>query len=82
MSEDVNRMKLRSPFQVRLLATLAIGIALSNSASGAEWDSTSGHRSKYRRFADAEVTAPCRTGWWQTLRYGHVRPHWGTLCYR
>jgi hypothetical protein len=22
----------------------------------------------------------CRTGWWQTLRYGHVRPVWGTWC--
>jgi hypothetical protein len=22
----------------------------------------------------------CRTGWWQTLRYGHVRPRWGTWC--
>lgn len=19
----------------------------------------------------------CRIGWWQTLRYGHVRPRWG-----
>jgi hypothetical protein len=22
----------------------------------------------------------CRVGWWQTLRYGHVRPRWGTWC--
>lgn len=23
---------------------------------------------------------PCRIGWWQTLRYGHVRPAWGEWC--
>jgi hypothetical protein len=74
-------MKLSSPLQVALLATLAIGIALPNSASGAERHPISGHQSKYRRFADAEAAAPCRTGWWQTLRYGHVRPHWGTICF-
>jgi hypothetical protein len=22
----------------------------------------------------------CRVGWWQTLRYGHVRPVWGAWC--
>ncbi len=22
----------------------------------------------------------CRIGWWQGLRYGHVRPHWGAWC--
>lgn len=22
----------------------------------------------------------CRVGWWQTLRYGHVRPRWGAWC--
>jgi hypothetical protein len=22
----------------------------------------------------------CRLGWWQTLRYGHVRPQWGIRC--
>jgi len=23
---------------------------------------------------------PCRLGWWQSLRFGHVRPQWGTRC--
>jgi hypothetical protein len=22
----------------------------------------------------------CRIGWWQSLAYGHVRPHWGIWC--
>jgi hypothetical protein len=22
----------------------------------------------------------CSAGWWQTLRYGHVRPQWGIRC--
>ncbi len=24
----------------------------------------------------------CSEGWWQTLRYGHVRPQWGIRCLR
>jgi hypothetical protein len=24
----------------------------------------------------------CSVGWWQTLRYGHVRPQWGVRCLR
>jgi hypothetical protein len=24
----------------------------------------------------------CSAGWWQTLRYGHVRPQWGIRCLR
>jgi hypothetical protein len=23
----------------------------------------------------------CSVGWWQTLRYGHVRPQWGVRCF-
>jgi hypothetical protein len=26
--------------------------------------------------------AYCSVGWWQTLRYGHVRPSWGVRCVR
>lgn len=22
----------------------------------------------------------CRVGWWQTVRYGHVRPQWAEYC--
>jgi hypothetical protein len=24
----------------------------------------------------------CSVGWWQTLRYRHVRPQWGIRCLR
>ncbi len=42
------------------------------------------HRHYYKTVmqeADAGYLA-CRTGWWQTVRDGHVRPHWGTYCRR
>jgi hypothetical protein len=85
MSEDLSRMKSRSRLQVTFLTMSIIGMALSNNATGAGRDLATWHRSKYRQYANVEATvptnAPCRTGWWQTLRYGHVRPHWGTLCY-
>lgn len=29
--------------------------------------------------ADAGYGA-CRVGWWQTVVYGHVRPHWAVFC--
>jgi hypothetical protein len=85
MRGNVSPMNSRSLLQMTFLAMLATGMALSNNASSAERDLTTSHRSKYRRYAYIEATAPisapCRVGWWQTLRYGHVGPHWGTVCY-
>ena len=37
------------------------------------------HRVAYVEYAPDDGGA-CRVGWWQTLRYGHVRPRWGTWC--
>jgi hypothetical protein len=36
----------------------------------------------YARLAYANYTGygACRVGWWQTLRYGHVRPVWASWC--
>jgi hypothetical protein len=32
-------------------------------------------------YADMNPNYPaCRIGWWQTVVYGHVRPHWGAWC--
>ena len=38
------------------------------------------HRTAYVRIAPAETDYYCREGWWQTLRFGHVRPRWGVRC--
>ena len=41
------------------------------------------HYGHYARIAYADYgpySGSCRTGWWQTLRYGHVRPVWGSWC--
>jgi len=85
MIEKVSLMNRHSLLQMTFLAMLAIGMALSNSAGSAERDLTTGHPSKYRRYANIEATvpinAPCRVGWWQTLRYGHVRPRWARICF-
>jgi hypothetical protein len=34
----------------------------------------------YRPYAGPYEGA-CSVGWWQTLRYGHVRPQWGVRCF-
>jgi hypothetical protein len=85
MREKVGLMNPRSLLQMTFLAMLAVGMSPSNNADSAERDLKISHSSKYRRCAYIEATvpinAPCRVGWWQTLRYGHVRPHWGTVCY-
>jgi hypothetical protein len=31
---------------------------------------------------DPAYDGACSVGWWQTLRYGHVRPSWGVRCVR
>lgn len=39
------------------------------------------HRARYV-YADtnANYYPACRVGWWQTVVYGHVRPHWAVWC--
>jgi hypothetical protein len=37
-----------------------------------------GYDRPYRPYAGYEG---CSVGWWQTLRYGHVRPQWGVRCF-
>jgi hypothetical protein len=38
----------------------------------------------YRPYAGRALAyeSACSVGWWQTLRYGHVRPVWGVRCMR
>jgi hypothetical protein len=66
------------------VCTLATVIVLAPVASTAAHEWAHSHRYKrhtsmtYVQYAPAYTT--CRVGWWQTLRYGHVRPHWGTWC--
>ena len=41
------------------------------------------HFRHHRHLAYVEYvpeSGACRVGWWQTLRYGHVRPHWAVWC--
>jgi hypothetical protein len=75
-------MKPRSRLPVSLPATLTIAIMLSSNPGELEQEFTIGHRESPHLVAYFESTAPCRTGWWQTLHYGHVRPRWATFCYR
>jgi hypothetical protein len=61
-----------------LFAVLAVYLVVPNCAIAS-------HRKIYYHAAYFDATAlyysPCRTGWWQSLRHGHVRPHWGTICH-
>ena len=75
-------VKLTAKLTAKLATMLALTLAilLIHVASGA----AEGSRRHYRHQASyVEVTpdySNCREGWWQTLRYGHVRPVWGTWC--
>jgi hypothetical protein len=70
--------------QAVAVGALTLAILLGQVAPGAAdgWE----HYRHYRHHAHlayVETVAdygPCRTGWWQTLRYGHVRPVWGSWC--
>jgi len=62
---------------VLTMAMLFVQIGIG---SADEW----GHHHHYRltrvTYVDAPEYGACRVGWWQTLRYGHVRPVWGAWC--
>jgi hypothetical protein len=38
------------------------------------------HRHPTYTEPDLTYDSVCSVGWWQTLRYGHVRPYWGIRC--
>jgi hypothetical protein len=42
-----------------------------------------GYDRPYRPYAGGydAFGGACSVGWWQTLRYGHVRPQWGVRCF-
>jgi hypothetical protein len=42
-----------------------------------------GYDRPHRSYAGYEppYEGACSVGWWQTLRYGHVRPQWGVRCF-
>jgi hypothetical protein len=85
MSENANRMNVRSQLFIATLAASALTIGVLDEAAGAGRHIKTAHWQKYRQVAHLDLpipgNIPCRTGWWQTLRYGHVRSHWGTVCY-
>jgi hypothetical protein len=82
MSENATRMTARSQLFLAALAALVLGIGLLDDAARADQHLRIAHSQKYRRVAYSTSTDTlCRTGWWQTLTYGHVRPRWGTFCY-
>jgi hypothetical protein len=63
-----------------IIMLLTFAILLIDIVPGA----ADGYRRPYRHHASYVEATPdysnCREGWWQTLRYGHVRPVWGTWC--
>lgn len=72
-------MKLLLPAAAAIFS-LALGI-LGASPSWA--DGSVYHHRHHPHVAYVEYVPDygrCRTGWWQTVRYGHVRPKWGTWC--
>lgn len=58
-------------------ATLLVQIA-PGFAEG--WHHRYKHRAHFAYVQYAPDYNACRVGWWQTLRYGHVRPHWSVWC--
>jgi hypothetical protein len=74
----VNRL---SPLLLAVTAVLTVTLALFESARADEFYR---HYKHHVRVAYAEpdptYDSACSVGWWQTLRYGHVRPQWGVRC--
>ncbi len=68
-------------------AKLATGTLLLAAVLQAVPASANGERHHPKRYTRITYVDPahyadyCRLGWWQTLRYGHVRPYWGIRCH-
>jgi hypothetical protein len=66
------------------LIAVAICILVLPGLAGPDLASANGYQWKHQwhhGIALVEPRPPCEVGWWQTLRYGHVRPRWGMRCY-
>jgi hypothetical protein len=69
------------PMKAGLLAFAVLGASLTATPASAHhyrhgW-------SRLYHVAEAAVLEDyrgCDAGWWQTLRFGHVRPYWGLRC--
>jgi hypothetical protein len=75
-------MKLREFSTIILIAGFTAISAGASIASASE--QTPPPRKRHARVIYVERDHPydCRTGWWQTWRYGHEWPRWGTWCRR
>jgi hypothetical protein len=66
------------------VATFAI-FARTGDAPADEWG-WHHHRHHHAHYVRVGYVEPapyypsCRVGWWQTLRYGRVRPQWAEFC--
>ena len=63
---------------------IAIGILVLAALTTPDLASANGYRWKdhrRHRIVWIETRSACEFGWWQTLRYGHVRPRGGVRCY-
>jgi hypothetical protein len=84
MSKAVSRTNVGPHLQLALVVALAIGIASSSTAAGSDRNPFIGQWKRYRHTVYSEPpgfpNTSCRVGWWQTLRYGHVRPRWSMIC--
>jgi hypothetical protein len=67
-----------------LLVMTALTLAPFASVVADEYDAGYGrrHPARIAYAGTALAESACSVGWWQTLRYGHVRPAWGVRCTR
>ena len=70
-------------FLLSTAAIISLLLVILSASPGWADSWTYHHRRHHQHVTLAEYLpayGTCRTGWWQTLRYGHVRPRWGTWC--
>lgn len=67
---------------IALTVVTLLGYLMPGSADGRAYRRNSKHHAHiaYVEYVPTPAYGACRTGWWQTLRYGHVQPTWGTWC--
>ncbi|MFZ3358963.1 MAG: hypothetical protein WCA56_24315 [Xanthobacteraceae bacterium] len=63
-----------------LTSVILLSFTTPGSADGSAYRRHHKHDAPVAYVDYVPTDASCRTGWWQTLRHGHVRPRWGTWC--
>ena len=74
-------MKCASASLLALAAFLTVTLAQTEPALAGRYQRFYKHHVSVGYTNETRADDFCRVGWWQSLRYGQVRPYWAVRCH-